>query len=214
MAFELWCCRRRPNSPASFNISGSARYIVDGGAIPVFAFFFPRLGGSEEAGGSSISSIRFISMLCLFLNFSFLTLSDFFLLQKPNGPKLRPPKMSSSAKTTSSNQDEIEIEIAEVLYGMQRQPQGPTKQEIVVTDSIKFESREANKSTSDAKSRVSSPISNSPCALPQLPSAFTQNSSSSVTSLSAVGGYFKLSQSSVLFISCSVPQCSVWLLRD
>lgn len=105
---------------------------------------------------------------------------------KPNGPKLRPPKMSSSAKTTSSNQDEIEIEIAEVLYGMQRQPQGPTKQEIVVTDSIKFESREANKSTSDAKSRVSSPISNSPCALPQLPSAFTQNSSSSVTSLSAV----------------------------
>ncbi|CAN6726235.1 unnamed protein product [Malus baccata var. baccata] len=106
---------------------------------------------------------------------------------KPNGPKLRPPKISSSIKTASSNQDEIEIEIAEVLYGMNRQPQGPTKQEVTTTDSIKFESREANnKSTSDAKSRVSSPISNSPCVVPQLTSPFPQNSSSSVTSISAV----------------------------
>lgn len=94
----------------------------------------------------------------------------------------------STTKTSPSAQDEIEIEIAEVLYGMMRQPQGPTKQEITATDSIKFESREANKSTSDAKSRVSSPISNSPCAPPQLTSAFPQNSSSSVTSMSATGG--------------------------
>ncbi|XP_068327983.1 protein TIME FOR COFFEE-like isoform X2 [Pyrus communis] len=104
---------------------------------------------------------------------------------KPNGPKLRPPK-SLSTKTASSNQDEIEKEVAEVLYGMKRQPQGPTKQEITATDSIKFESRETNnKFTSDAKSRVSSPISNSPCVVPQLTSPFPQNSCSSVTSMSA-----------------------------
>ncbi|KAM1304635.1 hypothetical protein FF1_022161 [Malus domestica] len=105
---------------------------------------------------------------------------------KPNGPKLRPPKISLSTKTASSNQDEIEIEVAEVLYGMKRQPQGPTKQEITPTDSIKFESRETiNKFTSDAKSRVSSPISNSPCVIPQLTSPFPQNSCFSVTSMSA-----------------------------
>ncbi|KAK9933364.1 hypothetical protein M0R45_020563 [Rubus argutus] len=103
---------------------------------------------------------------------------------KPNGPKLRPPKMSTT-KTSPSAQEEIEIEIAQVLYGMMSQPQGPTKQEVTATDSIKFESRDANKSTSDAKSRVSSPISNSPFAPPQLTSAFPQNSSSSVTSMSA-----------------------------
>ncbi|KAF4367863.1 hypothetical protein G4B88_003342 [Cannabis sativa] len=89
---------------------------------------------------------------------------------KSNGPKLRQPKTTtSSSKSPSSAQDEIEIEIAEVLYGMMRQPQGPTKQDIMASDSIKFESREtnhkstseANKSSGDSKSRVSSPISGS-----------------------------------------------------
>ncbi|TQD71351.1 hypothetical protein C1H46_043115 [Malus baccata] len=126
---------------------------------------------------------------------------------KPNGPKLRPPKMPLSTKTASPNQDEIEIEVAEVLYGMKRQPQGPTKQEITPTDSIKFESRETNnKFTSDAKSRVSSPISNSPCVVPQLTSPFPQNSCFSVTSMSAAGGYYKFTELSVLLISFWVPQ--------
>ncbi|GLT53181.1 hypothetical protein SLA2020_264700 [Shorea laevis] len=103
---------------------------------------------------------------------------------KPNGPKLRPPK--SSSKSSSSAQDEIEIEIAEVLYGMLRQPQGPSKQEILATDSVKFDPREPNKSSGDAKSRVSSPISNSPSAAPQSSSIPPQNSSSSITPMSAV----------------------------
>lgn len=87
-----------------------------------------------------------------------------------------------------------------MLYEMMRQPQGPSKQEILANDSIKFEPREANKSTSDAKSRVSSPISNSPSALPQSSQqALPQNSSSSVTPMSATGGvFFELSICSFL----------------
>ncbi|MED6217159.1 hypothetical protein PIB30_015057 [Stylosanthes scabra] len=94
---------------------------------------------------------------------------------KPNGggPKFRPPK--SSSKSSSSAQDDIEIEIAEVLYGMGRQSQGPSRNEIMALEA----SREANKSSSDGKSRISSPISNSQSALPQ-------NSSSSATPVSAV----------------------------
>ncbi|CAK8573732.1 unnamed protein product [Lathyrus sativus] len=87
------------------------------------------------------------------------------------GPKFRPPK--SSSKSSPSVQDEIEIEIAEVLYGMMRQPQSqvPSKQEM--NDSIKLDSRETNNnksSASDGKSRISSP---------------PQNSSSSATPVSA-----------------------------
>jgi len=96
------------------------------------------------------------------------------------GPKFRPPKSSSvTTKASSSVQDEIEIEIAEVLYGMMRQPQSqvpPSKLEM--NDSIKMDSREINNnksSASDSKSRISSP---------------PQNSSSSATPVSAVVGLF------------------------
>ncbi|XP_057734920.1 protein TIME FOR COFFEE isoform X1 [Arachis stenosperma] len=94
---------------------------------------------------------------------------------KPNGggPKFRPPK--SSSKSSSSAQDDIEIEIAEVLYGMGRQSQGPSRHEILAHEP----SREANKSSGDGKSRISSPISNSQSSLPQ-------NSSSSAVTVSAV----------------------------
>ncbi|XP_021691913.2 protein TIME FOR COFFEE isoform X2 [Hevea brasiliensis] len=104
----------------------------------------------------------------------------------PNGPKQRPPK--SSSKFTSSAQEDIEIEIAEVLYGLMRQPQGPTKQEVVANDSMKFDSRELSnhKSTGDAKSRVSSPISNSPSTIPHSSSIPPTNSSSSATPMSAI----------------------------
>ncbi|KAK4260545.1 hypothetical protein QN277_003643 [Acacia crassicarpa] len=77
---------------------------------------------------------------------------------KPSGLKLRPPKSSSKS---SSAQDAIEIEIAEVLYGMMRQPQGISKQETTVNNLLKSDSKEMNKSHDDVKSWVSSPISNS-----------------------------------------------------
>ncbi|XP_044484809.1 protein TIME FOR COFFEE-like isoform X3 [Mangifera indica] len=100
---------------------------------------------------------------------------------KPSGPKLKPPK--SSSNKPSSAQDEIEIEIAEVLYEMMRQPLGPSKQEIIGD----FNSKEINnKSTSDSKSRVSSPISNSPSTLPQSSSVLPTNSSSSTAPMSAI----------------------------
>ncbi|GFZ08840.1 time for coffee [Actinidia rufa] len=88
---------------------------------------------------------------------------------KPNGPKLRPPK--SSTKSSSSNPEELEIEIAEVLYGMMTQSQGPSKKEIV--------GNELNTSSSDAKSRVSSPTSNGTTIAPQSSATMPQNSSSS-----------------------------------
>ncbi|KAI6688812.1 hypothetical protein NL676_025640 [Syzygium grande] len=103
---------------------------------------------------------------------------------KPNGPKQRPSK--SSSKSTSSAQDEIEIEIAEVLYGMMRQPQGPSKNEAVGSDLVKFDSREENNSTGDAKSRISSPISNSQSGAPPSSSVLPQNSGSSAPPLTAI----------------------------
>ncbi|XP_038724144.1 protein TIME FOR COFFEE-like isoform X2 [Tripterygium wilfordii] len=80
----------------------------------------------------------------------------------PNAPKQRPPK--SSSKSASSAQDEIEIEIAEVLYGMNRQPQILSNREVIGNGSVKLDTREVgnSKSTSNAKSSVSSPMSNSP----------------------------------------------------
>jgi hypothetical protein len=83
---------------------------------------------------------------------------------------------------------------------MLRQPQGPSKQEILATDSVKFDPRELNKSSGDAKSRVSSPISNSPSAAPQSSSIPPQNSSSSVTPISAVGGYSGRSEQLITFL--------------
>ncbi|GFZ22035.1 time for coffee [Actinidia rufa] len=95
---------------------------------------------------------------------------------KPSGPKLRPPK--SSTKSSSPNPEELEIEIAEVLYGMKTQSQVPSRKEIVGND--------LNKSSSDAKSRVSSPISNATTIAPQSSVLLLQNSSSSAAHLSAV----------------------------
>ncbi|KAL6971466.1 hypothetical protein U1Q18_031143 [Sarracenia purpurea var. burkii] len=103
---------------------------------------------------------------------------------KLNGSKPRPPK--SSSKSSSSNPEELEIEIAEVLYGLMTQTQGPSKKEIMANDLAKFDSRELNKSNSDVKSRISSPISNSASTTPQSSSIVPQNSCPSTTPISAV----------------------------
>ena len=81
--------------------------------------------------------------------------------------------------------------MAEALAVM-RQSQGPSKQEIMSNDSPKFDPREVNKSSNEAKSRVSSPISNSPSSAQQSSSMLPQNSNSSAPPLSAVGGFFWL----------------------
>ncbi|WOL04242.1 protein TIME FOR COFFEE-like isoform X1 [Canna indica] len=72
-----------------------------------------------------------------------------------SGAKHRPPKFLKSA---SLSQDEIEIEVAEVLFGMTRQFECLPKQ-----DSHKLDSRDIDGgSGNEAKSRVSSPSSLSP----------------------------------------------------
>ncbi|CAL9164428.1 protein TIME FOR COFFEE-like isoform X2 [Musa acuminata AAA Group] len=71
------------------------------------------------------------------------------------GAKHRPPKIS---KSTSFGQDEIEIEVAEVLYGMTRRFECLPKQ-----DNHKLDSKDVDGgSGNEAKSRVSSPSSPSP----------------------------------------------------
>ncbi|CAH8310143.1 unnamed protein product [Eruca vesicaria subsp. sativa] len=78
-------------------------------------------------------------------------------IHRKKKPQPLPPK-SSSCKVSSpvAVQDEIEIEIAEVLYGMMRMPLATSKQE----------SDEGGvKTTVDVKSKVSSPISNSQTVL-------------------------------------------------
>ncbi|KAI6706652.1 hypothetical protein NL676_009614 [Syzygium grande] len=69
---------------------------------------------------------------------------------------------------------------------MMRQPQGPSKNEAVGSDLVKFDSREENNSTGDAKSRISSPISNSQSGAPPSSSVLPQNSGSSAPPLTAI----------------------------
>ncbi|KAM0950381.1 putative protein time for coffee [Dioscorea sansibarensis] len=79
----------------------------------------------------------------------------------------RPPKTAKP----SSIQD-LEIEVAEVLFGMNRQLQPKS-------EGHKLDSKEANGSGNDAKSRVSSPISNSQATgSSQAPAPTMPNSSS------------------------------------
>lgn len=82
-------------------------------------------------------------------------------MQKPHGQKRPPAK--SPPKASSSNPEELEIEIAEVLFGLSHH--GPSKKDTSVTND---NTREVNNN----RSRVSSPVS---------------NSNSSATPLSAAG---------------------------
>uniref|UniRef100_A0A7N0VLK1 Time for coffee n=1 Tax=Kalanchoe fedtschenkoi TaxID=63787 RepID=A0A7N0VLK1_KALFE len=78
-----------------------------------------------------------------------------------NANKHRTPPKASSSKAASSNHEEIEFEIAEVLYGLMRQPPGSSKPDGGLNEAL-------NKSASDSKSRVSSPVS---ASAPQQPSS-------------------------------------------
>nr|XP_010923402.1 protein TIME FOR COFFEE isoform X3 [Elaeis guineensis] len=81
-----------------------------------------------------------------------------------SGSKHRPLKVS---KSPSSVQEDIEIEVAEVLYGMTKQFQCAPKQE-----TSKIDSRDTNGgSGNEAKSRISSPNSISPAPPASLPSS-------------------------------------------
>lgn len=106
---------------------------------------------------------------------------DFFFvyLQKPNGPKTRPPKVSKCS--SSSVQEDIEIEIAEVLYGLKKQSHGSKKEEKAENDLQKLDSTDAN----DSKSSPNSNIAQT--------SILNQNNASASDSLLVLGGYIYLS---------------------
>ncbi|WZZ28446.1 hypothetical protein YC2023_011847 [Brassica napus] len=108
-----------------------------------------------------------------------LNLSLFILLKKdipcdlkPSGTKQKPLPPKSSSPVVAV-QDEIEIEIAEVLYGMMRMPLATSKQE-----SATNEGGAKTKTTVDVKSKVSSPISNSQTVLQSSTITLAANSSS------------------------------------
>ncbi|GMI98766.1 TIME FOR COFFEE [Hibiscus trionum] len=67
---------------------------------------------------------------------------------KTNRPKTRPPK---ATKSSSSVQEDIEIEIAEVLYGLMKQSHSSKKEDSAGNPLSKLESEDANVSSTDVK---------------------------------------------------------------
>ncbi|XP_021279651.1 protein TIME FOR COFFEE isoform X2 [Herrania umbratica] len=77
---------------------------------------------------------------------------------KPNGPKTRFPK---ATKSSSSAQEDIEIEIAEVLYGLMKQSQSSKKEDSAGNPFPKLESEDANGFSTETKPSGLSQIASS-----------------------------------------------------
>ncbi|KAK6260085.1 hypothetical protein QQP08_000274 [Theobroma cacao] len=77
---------------------------------------------------------------------------------KPNGPKTRFPK---ATKSSSSAQEDIEIEIAEVLYGLMKQSQSSKKEDSAGNPFPKLECEDANGFSTETKPSGSSQIASS-----------------------------------------------------
>lgn len=76
------------------------------------------------------------------------------MLQKSNGPKTRLPKAAKSS--SSVQQDDIEIEIAEVLFGLMKQSQNSKKEDDSFGKTVqKLESEDGISNNPDAKPSVS-----------------------------------------------------------
>ncbi|KAI9395276.1 hypothetical protein POPTR_005G210200v4 [Populus trichocarpa] len=73
---------------------------------------------------------------------------------KSSGPKTRLPKVSKSS--TSSVQEDFEIEIAEVLYGLKKQSHGPKNEEKADNGLRKIDSMDSNGIVHDSKSSPNS----------------------------------------------------------
>ncbi|KAK7344026.1 hypothetical protein VNO77_13226 [Canavalia gladiata] len=67
--------------------------------------------------------------------------------------------MCYGAPPNLDSRKETKLKIAQVLYGMMRQPKEPSRQEIICNHSPKFSSREANKSSPQNSSSFAIPIS-------------------------------------------------------
>ncbi|XWS36299.1 hypothetical protein CRYUN_Cryun20dG0073700 [Craigia yunnanensis] len=82
----------------------------------------------------------------------------FWTLQKTNGPKTRLPK---ATKSSNSIQEDIEIEIAEVLYGLMKQSQSSKKEDSAGNPLPKLKSEDVNGFSTDTKPSVSPQIASS-----------------------------------------------------
>ena len=156
-----WLWKWRADSPASFDLSLEAQPCLH---HPDLTFLLQRLR-SEEDGPIPFSSSHHLSPVLALTDphTSFCSWPCLFQKQM-SGSKHRPLKVS---KSPSSVQEDIEIEVAEVLYGMTKQFQCAPKQE-----TSKIDSRDTNGgSGNEAKSRISSPNSISPAPPASLPSS-------------------------------------------
>ena len=110
----------------------------------------------------------------------------FWTLQKTNGPKTRLPK---ATKSSNSAQEDIEIEIAEVLYGLMKQSQSSKKEDSAGNPLPKLKSEDVNGFSTDTKPSVS----------PQIASFAQSQSQTTVLPdpLVGVGGYFHYFEHSI-----------------
>lgn len=73
-------------------------------------------------------------------------------MQKPNGPKIRPPKSSKSSEPV---EEDIEIEIAEVL-GLMKQSKSSKDQDNIKNSTLNLEAKDRNGISDDFKTWVTS----------------------------------------------------------
>ena len=194
-SFLVTACTKRPHESWASSASGGGVFAsgeqIHRQVSPASNLASPSPPAPTSPSSSNVSArkkmvrpLRIRSNLSLFFCFFRLTIFLFWLLilkpsgtkQKPLPPKSAPCKLSSSSSPVAV-QDEIEIEIAEVLYGMMRMPLAASKQESA--------GEEGAKTAVDVKSRVSSPISNSQAVLQSSTITLAANSSSS-----AIGKFF------------------------
>lgn len=109
--------------------------------------------------------------------------------QKPTGPKTRSMK-TSNVSSASAKEGDIEIEIAEVLFGLKKQPHCSKKQEVITKQSSKQETENSSVLRDGSKSSVTSTMANSAQTAFNKSVSLQKNDVISDLSLN-VGGYSK-----------------------
>lgn len=112
------------------------------------------------------------------------------MLQKPTGPKSRPPKVSKSS-SASAHDEMDELEVAEVLFGLKKQSQCSKNQETNSSVSQKVDSKDSNGVVHDIKPSVSSPMAIPTQKSPQS-STLPQTISPSSKPVLGVGMYIQI----------------------
>ncbi|XP_038896875.1 protein TIME FOR COFFEE-like isoform X2 [Benincasa hispida] len=115
---------------------------------------------------------------------------------KSTGPKTRSMKTSKDS-SRSAKEGDIEIEIAEVLFGLKKQPQCSKKQEVNVKQSSKQETENSSVLRDASKSSVTSTTANSSPTAFQKSASLQKNCAISDLSLNVAGEKKKVDSSSL-----------------